>query len=65
MITFKEFLEMWDSPGKQGEAATPLRKPSDGQPFKQFARGGKPRGNSGGGGGGPMGAAPAQVMKKR
>ena len=55
---------MWDSPGKQGEAATPLRKPSDGQPFKQFARGGKPRGNSGGGGG-PMGAAPAQFMKKR
>lgn len=51
-MTFRDFIEgMWDTDGKQGEAATPLHKPSDGQPFKQYARGGKPRGNTGGGGG--------------
>ena len=64
-MNFKEFLEMWDTPGKQGEAATPLHKPSDGQPFKQYARGGKPR--AGGGGGSPaMGGSPlmGQFMKK-
>lgn len=64
-MTFKDFLEMWDTPGKEGEAATPLHKPSDGQPFKQYARGGKPRANSGGtAGGAPMMGAPQQFMKK-
>ncbi len=59
MKTFKQFVEIWDTPGKQGEAATPLRKPSDGQPFKQYARGGKPRANSGGA------AAPTGMFMKK
>ena len=68
-MTFKDFIklnEMWDTPGKQGEAATPLRKPSDGQPFSGFARGGKPRSNTGGGGmGGEMPMMMKMKMKKK
>ena len=60
MMTFKQFLELWDTPGKQGESATPIRKPSDGQPFSRYARGGKPRANSGGYEGGG-----AMFMKKK
>ena len=65
-MTFKDFLNegLWDADGNQGEAATPLRKPSDGQPFIQYARGGKPRGNSGGGGGNAMGGQPMMMKKK-
>lgn len=68
-MTFKEFLakEMWDTPGKQGEAATPIRKPSDGQPFSSYARGGKPRANTGapGGMGMGMGGNMPMMMKKK
>lgn len=63
-MTFKDFLEMWDTPGKEGESGTPIRRPSDGQPFSRYSRGGKPRGNSGGGGGMPMGGSPAFMKKK-
>jgi len=65
MMTFRDFLEMWDTPGKEGESGTPIRRPSDGQPFSKYARGGKPRANSGGGGGFPMGGEQPMFMKKR
>lgn len=67
-MTFKDFFNegLWDADGNQGEAATPLRKPSDGQPFLQYARGGKPRGNSGGMGqpGGQPSGQPMMMKKK-
>ena len=69
-MTFKDFFklaEMWDTPGKQGEAATPLHKPSDGQPFSSYARGGKPRAYSGqpNAGGMGMGGGTPMMMKKK
>jgi len=70
-MTFKEFLEMWDTPGQEGESGqfSGKRRPSDGQPSGLNPRGGVPRANSGGGGGGFGGVEPMSqnmpMMKKK
>ena len=65
-MTFKEFLEMWDTPGKEGESGqfSGKRRPSDGQPSGANPRGGVPRAHSGGGGG-FGGVEPMPMMKKK
>lgn len=78
-MKFKDFLKMTEAPmgasaggggGDNGLMGLPVpssvRKPSDGQPFKQWlgpASGQTPRGNTGGGS--PMGGQPAMFMKRK
>jgi hypothetical protein len=70
-MTFKDFLKMSEeaSPGDRGlmgfQKASSVRKPSDGQPFKNLSpvAGQEPRPNSGGGA--PMGGSPLAFMKKK
>ena len=67
-MTFKEFiLSEEQSSTDKGLLGFPvasyLKKPSDGQPFKDIlgsVSGAKPRGNSGG-----MGGSPPMMMKKK
>lgn len=73
-MTFKEFLQISEeTANNQGDKGlmgygkfSSVRKPSDGQPFKNLGSvaGQEPRPNSGGAGGAAMGGG-AMFMKKR
>jgi len=73
-MTFKEFLQIAEDGQGGGDKglmgygkSSSVRKPSDGQPFKNLGSvaGQEPRPNSGGGGpAGPMMGGPAMFMKK-
>lgn len=73
MMRFKDFLQLEDGnsseKGLMGfQKQSSIRKPSDGQPFKNLGpvAGQEPRGNTGGGGAAPggMGGTPAMFMKR-
>lgn len=73
-MRFKDFIKLTEEMGGSSDnglmgfnKASTVRKPSDGQPFKNLGSvaGQEPRGNTGGAGmGKPLGGTPAMFMKK-